>query len=281
MGKQKKDARKLEAAADAQNAPADAADDAADATATGQAAEAGTGDAAAGDEKPADAKDAGQVQGAADAGADAADAEGAQPDEGERVSDGQAENNGTTENDAGETFEGADNSGSGGRNEMVESTEEGDQHAELGDSLLDGGDQAEVVRAPMTIARFARELSSVAAVFAGRQPVAVEWFAWDDVFDAEEAELMADFVLENPDAPLLAMYKHLEIQKRLPATTPNNADMMALSVFRHACLAALEFLRAEQADLAKPVPQSAGWPGEQALQVTHSPFEATGFTPSR
>jgi len=216
MGKQKNDAGKLEAVADAQNAPADAADDAAVAAATGQAAEAGTVQAAAGDEKPADATDAGEVHGAADAGADADDAEGDQPDE-----------------------------------------------------------------MPMTIAQLAREVSGLAELFASREPIDIEGFSWIRVFDAEEAEIMADFVLENPRAPLLAMYKHLEIQKSLPATTPNNADMMALSLFRHACLAALEFQRCELAELLKPVPQSSGWPGEQALQVTHSPFEATGFTPSR
>lgn len=133
----------------------------------------------------------------------------------------------------------------------------------------------------MTIAQLAREVSGLAELFASREPIDIEGFSWIRVFDADEAEIMAEFVIENPDAPLLAMYKHLEIQKGLPATIPSNADMMALSVFRHACLAALELQRCEQADQAKPVPQSSGWPGEQALQVTHSPFEATGFTPSR
>lgn len=222
MGKQKKDAGKLEAAADAQNAPADAADDAAVAAATGQAAEAGSGDAAAGDEKPDDAKNAGQVQGAVDVGANAEDAAKPEPDEGEFA-------------------------------------------------------EVEAV-APMSLAQFAREVSGMAATYASREPLDPAGFTWEYLFNAEEADIMADFVLENPDAPLLAMYKHLEIQKSLPATIPSNADMMALSVFRHACLAALEFMRCE---LAKPVPQSSGWPGEQALQVTHSPFEATGFTPSR
>ncbi|TDR35707.1 hypothetical protein [Aquamicrobium defluvii] len=133
----------------------------------------------------------------------------------------------------------------------------------------------------MSLAQLAREVSGMAATYASREPIDIEGFTWIRVFDAEESDIMANFVLENPDAPLLAMYKHLEIQKSLPATIPSNADMLALSVFRHACLAALEFMRCELAELAKPVPQSSGWPGEQALQVTHSPFEATGFTPSR
>lgn len=93
---------------------------------------------------------------------------------------------------------------------------------------------------------------------------------------------MADFVRDNPEAPLLAMYKHLELTLRLAQTQPNNADMLALSLFRHACLAAFEYERCEAAERAAaefnalPV---VSWGGATALDPIQPALQPTGFRP--
>ncbi|RWI96082.1 hypothetical protein [Mesorhizobium sp.] len=102
------------------------------------------------------------------------------------------------------------------------------------------------------------------------------------LFDREEAEIMADFVRDNPDAPVLAMFNHLTLKKRYPRTIPNRADEFMLSLFHAACLAAHRFeddQAAEEAARAnKPAP-AASWPGEKAMKPADPPFAATGFSP--
>ncbi len=102
------------------------------------------------------------------------------------------------------------------------------------------------------------------------------------IFSHHESETMAAFVRANPDAPLLAMWKQVELKHKLPATIPNNADMLALTVFHGVCQAVLAYEKAEAADQAereaREIP-TATWHGEQSFQVQAGGFEATGFTP--
>lgn len=125
-------------------------------------------------------------------------------------------------------------------------------------------------------------ISGFAAAAAALVPYYLPDMKIDPIFSHAEAETMAAFVRDHPDAPLLAMWKQVELKHKLPATIPNNADMLALTVFHHACRAVLAYERAEAADKAdreaRYIP-AAVWPGEQSFQVQAGGFEATGFTP--
>lgn len=92
---------------------------------------------------------------------------------------------------------------------------------------------------------------------------------------------MADFVRDNPEAPVPAMFVHLGMQKRYPRTTPNTADLFVLSLFHAACKAAFQFeaeLAAEEAAKA-PAATAGGWPGERAMQPQPEAFSPSGFSP--
>ena len=85
---------------------------------------------------------------------------------------------------------------------------------------------------------------------------------------------------DNPDAPVLAMYKHLEIAKRLQPTQPNAGDMLALSLFHAAVTCGLAFERAQAAETEQPeAPRTAVWPGDRAFKVQEPAFSPTGFSP--
>jgi hypothetical protein len=100
-------------------------------------------------------------------------------------------------------------------------------------------------------------------------------------FRVGEAEIMADFVRENPEAPVLAMYKHLEIAKRLQPTLPNAEDMLVLSLF-HAAVTygvAYERVQAAEADAPEALTRTAVWPGDRAFRVQDPAFSPSGFSP--
>ncbi|MCF6120526.1 hypothetical protein L2449_27255 [Mesorhizobium muleiense] len=130
----------------------------------------------------------------------------------------------------------------------------------------------------LSVAELARAVAGGALVFANGG-MAVDF---EHVFDSEEAAIMADFVRDNPDAPVTAMLIHLGLKKRQPRTEPNTADMMVLSLFHSACVAAFKFeadrAAEEAAAKAKPEP-SGGWPGERALQPQKPALSPSGFTP--
>lgn len=125
-------------------------------------------------------------------------------------------------------------------------------------------------------------ISGFAAAAAALVPYYLPDMKIDPIFSHAEAETMAAFVRDHPDAPLLAMWKQVELKHKLPATIPNNADMLALTIFHNACQAVLAYEKAEAADQAEREArgdQQTFWPGDQALQVQTGGFEATGFTP--
>lgn len=127
------------------------------------------------------------------------------------------------------------------------------------------------------VAGLARAIAGGARLFADGGMVT----EYQDVFDLEEAAIMADFVRDNPDAPLEAMFIHLGLKKRYPRTEPNRADMFVLSLFHAACKAAFKFeadqAAEEAASAAQPAP-AGSWPGERAMQPSDPVFAPTGFT---
>ncbi|RWF49964.1 MAG: hypothetical protein EOS50_30250 [Mesorhizobium sp.] len=129
-----------------------------------------------------------------------------------------------------------------------------------------------------TVAELARAIAGGARVFASGG-LAVDY---EEVFSRDEAAIMADFVRDNPDAPVTAMFIHLGLKKRYPRTEPNTADLFVLSLFHSACLAAFKFeaerAAEEAAAQAKPAP-SGGWPGERALIPEKPAMSPTGFSP--
>lgn len=141
-----------------------------------------------------------------------------------------------------------------------------------------GGDDDDDGDRAFTVAELARAVAGGARVFASGG-MAVDY---EDVFSNEEAAIMAEFVRDNPDAPVPAMFIHLGLKKRYPRTEPNTADMFTLSLFHAACTAAFKFeaerAAEEAAAQAKPAP-SGGWPGDRALQPQKPGFSPSGFTP--
>lgn len=99
------------------------------------------------------------------------------------------------------------------------------------------------------------------------------------MFSNEEAGIMVDFVRVNPDAPLLAMYKHLELVKRLRPATPSAEDLLALTVFHAAASAAIAYERGLAAEATTPRPAAGGWPGERAFKPQEPAFTPSGFSP--
>ncbi|RWN78063.1 MAG: hypothetical protein EOS02_09900 [Mesorhizobium sp.] len=130
----------------------------------------------------------------------------------------------------------------------------------------------------LDVAELARATAGGARLFANGG-LAVDY---EDVFSRDEAAIMADFVRDNPDAPVEAMFIHLGLKKRYPRTEPNTADLFVLSLFHAACRAAIKFeadqASAEAAAKAKPEP-SGGWPGERALQPQKPALSPSGFSP--
>ncbi|ESZ32712.1 hypothetical protein [Mesorhizobium sp. L2C066B000] len=128
------------------------------------------------------------------------------------------------------------------------------------------------------VAGLARAIAGGARLFADGGMVT----EYQDVFDLEEAAIMAEFVRDNPDAPLEAMFIHLGLKKRTPRTEPNRADLFVLSLFHAACKAAFKFEadQAAEAEAAKVKPEPSGrWPGERAMQPSDPVFAPTGFSP--
>jgi len=128
------------------------------------------------------------------------------------------------------------------------------------------------------VAELARATAGGARLFANGG-LAVDY---ENVFDREEATIMADFVRDNPDAPVEAMFIHLSLKKRYPRTEPNNADMLVLSLFHAACVAAFKF--EQQAAAVKAAAEfaaapAASWPGERAFEPEKPVFSPSGFSP--
>lgn len=124
--------------------------------------------------------------------------------------------------------------------------------------------------------------SGFAAAAAALVPYYLPDMTSGPIFSHPEAETMAAFVRDHPDAPLMAMWKQVELKHKQPATIPNNADMLALTIFHNVCQAVLAYEKAEAADQAEREArgdQQTFWPGEQAFQVQTGGFEATGYTP--
>lgn len=130
----------------------------------------------------------------------------------------------------------------------------------------------------LDVAELARATAGGARLFANGG-LAVDY---EDVFSRDEAAIMTDFVRDNPDAPVTAMFIQLGLKKRYPTTEPNTADLFVLSLFHAACLAAFKFeaerSAEEAAAQAKPEP-SGGWPGERALQPQKPALSPSGFSP--
>lgn len=128
------------------------------------------------------------------------------------------------------------------------------------------------------VAGLARAIAGGARLFADGGMVT----EYQDIFDLEEAAIMADFVRGNPDAPVEAMFIHLSLKKRYPRTEPNRADLFVLSLFHAACKAAIAFEADQAAETAaaeaKPAP-SGGWPGDRALQPSKPAMSPSGFSP--
>jgi hypothetical protein len=132
------------------------------------------------------------------------------------------------------------------------------------------------VKNPFDLTELARSVGFAGRVYAaGGSHVDL-----DDAFTRSEAVIMADFVRANPDAPLMAMYKHLEIAQRLQPTTPNAEDMLVLSLFHAAVTCGLAFERAQAAEASEPeAPRTAVWPGDRSFKVQEPAFSPTGFSP--
>lgn len=133
-------------------------------------------------------------------------------------------------------------------------------------------------KAPFDVAELARATAGGARLFASGG-LAVDY---RDIFDREEAAIMADFVRDNPDAPVPAMFIHLSLHKRYPRTEPNTADLFVLSLFHAACKAAIDFERqvaAEKAAAEFAAAPAGRWPGEQAMKPQPEAFAPSGFSP--
>lgn len=131
-------------------------------------------------------------------------------------------------------------------------------------------------RSPLDVAELARGVGAAARFFADGA------VGEPDIFEREEAAIMADFVRANPDAPVLAMFNQLTLVKRSPRTEPNLADVFVLSLFHAACLAAHKFeadQAAEEAARAEKPAAAPPWPGEQAFKPQDAGFAPTGFSP--
>ncbi|TPN57159.1 hypothetical protein [Mesorhizobium sp. B1-1-7] len=145
---------------------------------------------------------------------------------------------------------------------------------EDGYSLMSSDDEL-AFRAPLVVAELARGVGAAARYFAnggGSEP---------DIFTTEEAAIMADFVRDNREAPVEAMFIHLGLQKRYPRTVPNTADRFVLGLFHAACVAAFTFegeLAAEEA-ARRETATFGGWPGDRALKPQDPAFAPTGFSP--
>ncbi|TIL53788.1 MAG: hypothetical protein E5Y83_05725 [Mesorhizobium sp.] len=152
---------------------------------------------------------------------------------------------------------------------------DGDEVTEAANTPADEGDDL-TFKSPLDVAELARGVGAAARFIAnggGGEP---------DIFGRDEAAVMADFVRDNPDAPVEAMFIHLGLKKRYPRTEPNTADLFTLSLFHAACRAAIKFeadqAAAEAAAKAKPEP-SGGWPGVRALQPQKPALSPSGFSP--
>lgn len=135
------------------------------------------------------------------------------------------------------------------------------------------------IAAEFSVADMAGVCASAGRFFATRDP-----YDSARTFSREEANIMAAFVRDNTEAPLLAMYKHLELTLHLPETIPNNGDMLALSLFRHACKAGFYFERleaAEAGDLGRLIDATpaASWGGATAMDPIKPALQPTGFSP--
>jgi hypothetical protein len=130
-------------------------------------------------------------------------------------------------------------------------------------------------RTPLGIEELARGVGAAARLFANTSSGGEV-----DIFTKDEAAIMVDFVRANPDAPVLAMFNHLTLTKRLPRTSPNRDDEFVLTLFHAAVKAAhqLEADRAAEQAAKQPAPQGT-WPGEQALKPAEPAFSPTGFSP--
>ena len=134
-------------------------------------------------------------------------------------------------------------------------------------------DDSLTFKAPLDVAELARGVGAAARFFTN-SGLAVDG---DDMFDRDEAAIMAAFVRDHPDAPVPAMYNHLVLTRRYPPTIPNREDEFVLALFHATCLAAWRFEADRAAEVAQPAPAGA-WPGEQAFQIQAGAFDASGFT---
>ncbi|OBQ59590.1 hypothetical protein EFV37_22070 [Mesorhizobium loti] len=146
-----------------------------------------------------------------------------------------------------------------------------------GNGAGDPADQDELTfKSPLDVAELARGVAAAARFFADGA------VGEPDIFEREEAAIMADFVRGNTEAPVEAMFIHLGLQKRYPRTVPNRDDLFVLTLFHAACKVAfrLEADRdaEEAARTAQPAP-AGGWPGEQAMRPQPEAFSPSGFSP--
>jgi hypothetical protein len=146
---------------------------------------------------------------------------------------------------------------------------------EDGYTPIDGEGEEITFRTPLGIEELARGVGAAARLFANT------WSGGEvDIFTKEEAGVMADFVRANPDAPVLAMFNHLTLTKRLARTSPNRDDEFVLTLFHAAVKAAhqLEADRAAEQAAKQPAPQGT-WPGELGFKPQEPAFAPTGFSP--
>ena len=95
----------------------------------------------------------------------------------------------------------------------------------------------------------------------------------------DDAQIMADFVRANPEAPVDAMSIHLALTRRQPRGELSAVDRFALKLFHQAVTAAIAFDKEIEAiNLAKLQPQPIGhYPGRQSFVPEPAPFAPTGF----
>lgn len=131
----------------------------------------------------------------------------------------------------------------------------------------------------MQLHELALECTARAMLYASREPIDIHGYfsAWP--LTLEEAQVMVDFVRDNPEAPVDAMSIHLALTKRQPRVELSAVDRFALKLFHQAVTAAIAFDKEIEAiELGKLQPQPLGrYPGRQSFVPEPAPFAPTGF----
>lgn len=131
------------------------------------------------------------------------------------------------------------------------------------------------------IADMARSAAATARLYAAKGQAV----RFEDVFTVEDAQIMADFVRDNPEAPVDAMAIHLGLKKRAPRAELSPVDRFALKLFHQAVMAAIAFDKEVKAieleKIAHGTTMAGRYPGLRSFTREPAPFSPTGFRPLR